>query len=288
MKLGISGVLPHDPAALTREALERVRALGFHAVALPFGAATADINVAIADRIRGLLEAAEVRPVELGHYQTSLVSPDAGDRARSIRAVQQACQVAARIGKPPVIIGSGSLNPKGQFLPHAENHDMAVRERLIQALREAVKGAEDTGVVLGLEPHTVTALKDAATVRAIIDEVSSPALRVHMDPVNWVTFETVYATGALLERIFDTLPSGYILGLHAKGVQIEDRLIIHMNETYAGAPDDLLDYPTYLRRAAAYGAGVDLVIEHTPMEFIPTARDYIRRIAEEVGVLVEP
>lgn len=287
MRLGVAGVLPRKPSELDSLAIERIHQLGFRAAALSFGPATAEIDLAAAERIRGLLERAEIRPVELGHYHTSLISPDRSDRANNVRDVQRACRVAAQLGKPPVIIGSGSLNPKGQFLPHTENHSPAVRDRLIAGLREVVKAAEDTGVTLGLEPHTVTALRDPATVRRIVDEVGSPALRVHVDPVNWVTFETIYATNKLLDTIFDTLTARYVLGLHAKGVAIEDRLIIHLTETHAGADDDLLDYRTYIRRAAQLGPETDLVIEHTSIDLIPKVREYMVQIAQEVGVNLE-
>ncbi|HZW33460.1 MAG TPA: hypothetical protein VFF52_22265, partial [Isosphaeraceae bacterium] len=129
--------------------------------------------------------------------------------------------------------------------------------------------------------------KDPETVRSILETVGSSALRVHVDPVNWVTFNTIYCTGTLLDVIFDTLPPHVIVGLHAKGVAIEDRLILHLNETYAGADDDLLDYRTFLRRAAVLGPDTDLVIEHTPLDLIPRARSYLLQAASEVGVTLE-
>mgnify|MGYP000687020299 CR=1 FL=1 len=48
-----------------------------------------------------------------------------------------------------------------------------------------------------------------------------------------------------------------------------------MNETVAGAPGDLLDYVTYLRCMARLPAETYLVIEHTPVDQIAVARDYV-------------
>jgi sugar phosphate isomerase/epimerase len=287
VRLGIAGILPRDPLMVDTAAVRRVCELGFRTVALNFGPATSEITKTVARRIRTRFEHVGVRPVELGLYHVSLIDSDPTVRARQVREVQRACTVAAWLGRPPVIIGSGSLNPKGQFLPHPDNHSEEVHSRLLTALREAVKAAEEEGVILSLEAHTMTTLKDPETVRSILEMVGSSALRVHVDPVNWVTFNTIYCTGKLLDAIFNTLPPHFIVGLHAKGVAIEDRLILHLQETYAGADDDRLDYRTFLRRAAVLGPDTDLVIEHTPLEAIPRARAYLLQIAKEVGVGLE-
>jgi sugar phosphate isomerase/epimerase len=140
--------------------------------------------------------------------------------------------------------------------------------------------------LLALECHTNTALIDAPATRVVLDAVSSPWLKVHLDPVNWITPATIFRTGAAIEAMFDVLRPEAIYGAHAKGVALEDRLIVHLNETDAGAADDRLDYPVFLRRLDRLGPDTYLVIEHTPVERIPAARDFIRRVAAGEGIVI--
>ena len=43
------------------------------------------------------------------------------------------------------------------------------------------------------------------TTRAVLDAVGSPALKIHLDPVNWMTFDTVYANGPAIAAMFAVL-----------------------------------------------------------------------------------
>jgi hypothetical protein len=97
----------------------------------------------------------------------------------------------------------------------------------------------------------------------------------------------VYNTGEAIAHMFDVLEPRYLLGAHAKGVNIENRLVVHMNETVAGAEGDWLDYVVFLRHMARMPKGTYLVIEHTPLDLIPRARDYVLAKAREAGVEFE-
>jgi hypothetical protein len=123
--------------------------------------------------------------------------------------------------------------------------------------------------------------------REVIDAVGSPALKVHLDPVNWMTFETVYDNGPAIAAMFATLGAENIYGAHSKGVAVEDRLIIHLNETYTGAPDDLIDHATVLREVAALPGDPYLVIEHLSIDQMPGAREHLLTIAEQIGVPIQ-
>ena len=283
MRLGIAGLLPRTLAELDVMAIRRVRELGFTGTAWGARDPAADIRTERAREIGRIFAGEGIDPVEFGQYQTTLIHPDPSVQRQNIENLREALRVAKALGCPAVITGAGSLNPKGQWFPHPENHSAPVRDRLIASLREASKAAEAEGLVLAVECHTTTPLKDSATTRAIIEAVGSPALKVHLDPVNWITFETVYDTASAINRMFDEL-GPHLYGAHSKGVAVEDRLIIHLNETVTGSPDDLLDHATFLRRLAAVPGDPYLVIEHLPVEAMPGARDYLLRVAQEIGV----
>jgi sugar phosphate isomerase/epimerase len=288
MKLGISGMLPRDVPAITAEVVRAIREAGFSGAAVNF-ASLDPLTPAVCRDLRALLGDGGVELVEIGMYSSDLVNTDPAVRSRDIRALEAALKVAAALGGstshgPAVITGSGSLNPKGAWFPHPDNRNPVTTARLVASLKEAMKAAEDLGVILALECHAFTALGTPEIARGVLDAVGSSSLRVHLDPVNWITWDTIYRTGEAVRHMFEVLPPRYLLGAHAKGIEIEDRLAIHMNEVPAGAPTDRMDYVAYLQEMAKMPVDSYLVIEHTPLDIIPKSRDYIVAKAREAGV----
>jgi sugar phosphate isomerase/epimerase len=261
--------------------------MGFAGHVLPAGDTPSEITDARAAEVGRMFADAGVELVEYGRFGTDLVNPDDGVRRAQVADLREAFRVARAAGCRTVITGAGSLNPRGAWLPHPENRAPATRDRLIASLKEAARAAEELGVPLGLECHTVTPLWDATTTVGILDAVGSPALKVHFDPVNWLTFETVYRSGEATRQMVETLGPERVLGAHSKGVAVEDRLIVHMNETVTGGPDDLFDHAALLRAAAAMPSGFYLVIEHLTVEQMPSAREHLLKIAREIGVAFE-
>jgi sugar phosphate isomerase/epimerase len=280
MKLGITGLLPNKVEDIDAPAIRRVREMGFTGTALNIDDPPADISTARAAEIGKLFADEAIKGVEYGQYQTSFVDPDPNVRAVHIETVRQACRVAAAVGCPAVVVGIGSLNPAGQWFPHPENYAPATQERLISTLCDAVSVAEDAGVVLALECHVTVTLKNAQIARDVLDAVGSPALKIHLDPVNWMTFDSVYESGAAIAEMFSTLGPQRIQGAHSKGVKVENELIVHLNETYTGAPDDLLDHGAFLNELAGMLGDPYLVIEHLAVEHMSSARAHLLAVAE--------
>lgn len=284
MKLGITGWLPGDPSAITPGILGEIREAGFSGVGVNFRVGLDGLTDGVCSGLRGRFADSGLDVVEMGMYSTNLVHPDAAVRAESVGSLQKAIGIAAKIGRPGVIAGSGSLNSQGAWFPHPENYQEPAHERMVAALKEAVKAAEAEGIVLALECHAFTALYSPKVAKRTIDEVGSKQLKIHLDVVNWITWQTIYRTGEAIRHMFELLAPGYILGAHSKGIEIENRLAIHMNETPAGAATDVLDHVAYLKEVAKLPANTYLVIEHTPVDLIPRTRDFVLAKAREAGV----
>lgn len=287
MRLGALNFLPRHLGELRPAQLRQLRDLGFTGTGLPGADDPATIPTARAVEMGQMFRDAGVDLVEYGRYSTTLIAPDAEVRQRNLDDLREACRVAAAAGCPAVIVGAGSHNPNGAWFAHPDNFNTETLDRLIATLREAARLAEEAGVLLGLECHTVTPLKDATTARAVLDAVASPALRVHLDPVNWLTWETVYRSGAATMAMFDTLGAARLLGAHSKGVTVEEKLIIHLSETVTGAPHDLFDHAALLRLAARMPRDFYVVVEHLTAAQMPAARDHLFQLAEQIGVRFE-
>jgi sugar phosphate isomerase/epimerase len=284
MKLGITGLLPRHIGAIDAAAIGRVAAMGFVGTAFQPSEPPAEIATERAREIGRICTGEGVDLVEYGHYQTTFVDPDDRVRRESLATVREACRVARSVGCPTVIAGIGSLNPAGQWFPHPKNYAAETRDRLIASLKEAVRFADGEGVVLALECHVTTSLRDATTARTVLDAVDSAVLKIHLDPVNWMTFETVYDNGPAIAAMFATLGPNRISGAHSKGVKVENELIVHINETYTGAADDLIDHAAVLGGLAALPGDLYLVIEHLTVDQMPGARRHLLAVADRLGL----
>ena len=262
-------------------AAQQIKALGFSGVA-PHIPNLPQYSQEQCAEVASVCQQAGLEIVEVGQYHTNFIDPDPDVRAASIETVDRAVKRAAWMGCPVIIAGSGSHNPASAWFDHPDNHSWRSFDRLVQSLREAVRAAEGVGVDLALECHTYTALDSPERVRHVIDAVASPRLKLDLDPVNWITYATYWDNGPYLHHMFDLL-GDVIMGGHAKDARQEDGLIVHLNETHAG--DGNLNYGAYLTRMAQLDPATYLVIEHTSMDLVPAARDYILAEAAKVGVI---
>jgi hypothetical protein len=99
-----------------------------------------------------------------------------------------------------------------------------------------------------------------------------------------MTFETVYESGTAISKMFSELGPDRIQGAHSKGVKVEDELIVHLNETFTGADDDLFDHAAFLRELSAMPGDPYLVIEHLSVDEMPKARAHLLAIAAQLGL----
>jgi sugar phosphate isomerase/epimerase len=108
-----------------------------------------------------------------------LHSPDAATRARSTRYFVELVNCCADFGGTRIVIGS----PKQRQVLEGTNHEQAWRWSQ-QALADAVKQAEDRGVVLCIEPLApveTNFINTAAEARRFAAEMASPAMSVILD-----------------------------------------------------------------------------------------------------------
>jgi sugar phosphate isomerase/epimerase len=209
--------------------------------------------------------------------------------------VRAASRRAAALGSLSCHTGPGSMAQLatshtdwgGAWNPHPDNWDPICREQLVKSLKEVASAAEDAGVVLGMEGHVLVTLRSAEVMRDVLDEVGSPAVRCDLDPVNWLTLDTVYRNGPAIDRMCDVL-GPRIFNAHAKDVVVENRLVIHLDERPAG--QGLLDYDTFMRRVETLDGAPPgsrfLVVEHAAVDDLPAVKAFLDRKAAELGIRV--
>jgi sugar phosphate isomerase/epimerase len=171
----------------------------------------------------------------------------------------------------------------GAWDPHGDNWDPICRERLIKSLKEVASTAEGEGVVAGMEGHILVTLSSADVMRQVLDAVDSPAIRCDLDPVNWLTLDTVFRSGPAIDHMVDVLGKR-IFNAHAKDVAVEKKLLLHLDERPAG--QGLLNWERFMRRVEGLGPERFLVVEHAAVEELAGVRAFLGRKAAELGITV--
>jgi sugar phosphate isomerase/epimerase len=152
-------------------------------------------------------------------------------------------------------------------------------------LRPIAAAAEGEGVTLAIEGHVVSPLDTPERTREVIEAVASPSLRFNVDPVNYIpTVADAYRSTALLERLFQQLGS-YTVSAHAKDITVEDRHVVHLSEVVPGRGH--LDHSAFLRLFEQHCPDGFVIIEHLPPGQVPEAREFLGRVAAELGIAVK-
>jgi sugar phosphate isomerase/epimerase len=281
MRSGVVGLMPADLRDLTPAQAGIIRTLGFTGVSCvlrdPFAYSQADLT-----RVSQTLADAGVAVAQVNARYPDLVHPDADHRAAGLRALRRACEAARWMNGATVYVRPGSLNPAGSWTPHPENTHPRTFARLVTGLKAAAAAASDLGVVLALEGHVVSPLETPERLREVFEAVGSPALGHNVDPVNMIAgLRDVYDSTTFLGRLFGVL-GPYIVAAHAKDIQVENRLVLHLAERPIG--EGLLDHVTFLELFQAACPDGYVMIEHLPDEQIPGAKRALDAAAAHAGL----
>jgi len=290
------GLFPHHVDEFTEAMAARTRELGYTGLFTrfdrddPFATTRAQC-----ERVRRILDDHGLTMVQAIGHRPPLIHPDETVRRQAVKTLQAAIRIAGWLGSLSCHTGPGSLAQigatssdwSGAWDPHPHNWDPICRQQLVKSLREVAPVAEEHRVVLGLEGHVLVTLNSAEMMRGVLDEVASPFVRCDLDPVNWLTLDTVYRNGDAIDRMVETL-GPRIFNAHAKDVVVQNRLVIHIDECPAG--QGLLDYDRFMQRmenleGVAPGARY-FVVEHAAVDQLPAVKAFLDRRAAELGIRV--
>ena len=286
VRLGVVGLVPGDPRAVTGKQLQQVAALGVSAACFhvpgPVLAAVTDNDLR---DCRRRYRDAGLGLAQMGvGYSECLFDPDPAVRAAIQASIARGLAVAGELDAGVVLIRTGSLSPTGSYSPSPRNHEPGCLDTLIGELRTVAAAAESAGITVVVETHNLTILGTPEINRRVIDAVGSPRLGVVMDFVNhFQSLEQVYASTDRINHIFDLMGPVAPVG-HIKDLATADGFVVHLNEAAPG--EGCLDLHTAVRRWEALAPDRYLLVEHLPDERIPTAVANVQRIAAEAGVAI--
>ena len=223
-----------------------------------------------------------VRPVQsITHYE-SIVSSNNKQRSEGIRVMQFMCALTRRLGADNLYIRPGSMSPTGDWYAHPLNRHPSTYERLVDSLKQISAAAETEGILLAIEGHVLSPLYNGEVIKTAIQDVGSDTLRFNMDPVNFIgDIPESFDTTSAINKLFDLLGEYTICG-HAKDFFIQDKLVVHLEETIIG--EGILDQHTFVKRFEEFCPDGHILIEHLPDEDIPKAKSAIDSVAKDLGI----
>jgi len=273
--------MPDDLGDVTEATMTRILEHGFTGVAARFFDPLSATEESVT-RLRQIMETGGVDPCQAVSAHPDLLAASPEVRSEGVRAMQHMCQVTQWLGAGNLYVRPGSRNTAGSWYPHPDNFTDEAFSTLVDSLKQVCAAAEEYGVMLAVEGHTLSILDTPERIRDLIETVGSPTLRFNADPVNFVSsLREAYDTTTMIDRLFDVLGPYTICG-HAKDFYVQDRLVLHLEEAAVG--EGLLDQATFLRRFEEFCVDGYIQIEHLPDEKIPAARASLFNTGIQAGI----
>ncbi len=284
MLLGVAGLVPGDWKSIDGAVLDNVAEHGFKTVQIrvsdPQSMKDKDVK-----RLKSMFDGRGFEmPQTVGNYGGKLISENETQRKNEIKFVKRMVNLTARLGSPNTYLRPGSLNPKGGWMPHPENHSDKVFDRLIDSTKQICNVAENEGIMIAVEGGTVCPVDSPQRMKDLVDAVGSKNLGLNMDPVNFVgSLDIAYDTTSLINEFYELIPDR-IVGCHAKDFTVVDGLLPHFEESIIGRPESLLDNEALLLGLQKVNPNAHVLVEHLPDDKIPVGAAGIRKVAEKIGI----
>jgi sugar phosphate isomerase/epimerase len=271
LRLGIMSTvyadLPLDEAA------RQIKADGFAAVVTDFTFADVQFNPlqpdwAAARKITSTLERSGVEIVGLfGYY--NLVDPDVRKRKLGEARMETLLTHGDRLGCRLVSTETGTFNLQSEWLEAPENDTEDGYRHCRSVLEKHARTAEKYGSVLTIEPYWRNIIGSIERAERLFREVSSPSLRLVMDPCNFFRKEDLTKMQPMLQAMFERL-GGNIAIAHAKDVKASPE-----GTDLPAAGLGVLDYPLFIRLLAQLNRPLPLVVEHLRRPDVARARRFV-------------
>ena len=200
------------------------------------------------------------------------IHPDAIRRADDLHRCAALIRACPLLGCPIVTLCTGTRDAENMWHAHRDNQTTEAWRDLIGTLELLLPVAEESRVLLGIEPETANVVDSAARARQLLDEVRSGSLKIVMDAANLFRRQDEARMSEILTEAFDLLGPDIVLA-HAKDITDD------ANKQSQAAGTGRLDWITYfqlLRRNAFSGA---LVLHNLDETQVAPAVRFLQRHA---------
>jgi sugar phosphate isomerase/epimerase len=206
----------------------------------------------------------------------NVIDPDAARLKREEARLHALLKNWKRLGCRNVSTETGTFNTKSPWLDSPENFTEKGYLQCRAAFEKLARVAEKAGAILSIEAYWRNCIDSIDRAERLFREVGSPALRLVMDPCNYLRKEDLPKMQPMLEEMFKRL-GDRIAVAHAKDVKAAPE-----GTDLPASGLGVLDYPLFLRLLAQLDRPMDLILEHLTLADMPRARAFVLSQFEKV------
>lgn len=133
----------------------------------------------------------------------NMIHPDPQHRETGLKNLDVLAAACEKLGTSVIALATGSRH-KVMWFPHQDNDTPEAWKDLLDCMGRAVEIAEKHNVTLAFEPEMANVCHSAQKARQLLDEISSPNLKIVMDGAN------IFHTGEL-QRMAEILDEAFSL-----------------------------------------------------------------------------
>jgi sugar phosphate isomerase/epimerase len=254
---------------------ETCRVMGLQAIQL--GGQQLEECLDRADQISFIVERLKAEGVSiagLAGYR-NLVAPDPGKRRANIDFIARCLNSAPRFDTSVVATETGTRHPKDDWTDSPDNWQPETWELLDHAIGELLPVAERSGAILALEGSVKNVLRTAGQLIGLLERFPSPHLQVVCDPYNYLSSHLLPARERMTADFLGRFEHRFVLA-HLKDVDP------------AGAEAATGEFGTgvfpqhiYLEFLASRRPDLPLILEHLPLEHVPSASRRVNDLANQ-------
>lgn len=205
----------------------------------------------------------------------NLIHPNQRQRALDIERLRKMILACGDLGTNCVTLCTGTRDPENMWKGHPDNSSAAAWRDLLVSLEQLLPLAETRSVNLGVEPEPANVISNALRARQLLDELSSPALKIIFDAANLVGPEHIESQAEILTEAAAML-GAEIVSAHAKDVTRD------VMRPHVAAGKGLLNYPHYLAVLSRAGYEGPLLMHNLAETEVPGAMAFLRKQIQEL------
>jgi len=166
--------------------------------------------------------------------------PDAEHRRAGLRRLRVLAEACPQMGTAFIHVCTGTRDPNSMWRRHPDNDLPESWRDMAACMREATDIARQAKVVLAFEPEMSNVVDSARKARRLLDEISSPHLKVTIDPANLFHTGELSRMKEILDEAFALVGKDIVLA-HAKDLDHDG------DAGHRPAGHGVLDYDRYVR-----------------------------------------
>ena len=234
------------------------------------------IEPALCDQIREEMSARNIKMAAVSGTFNMIhpIPENRRDGLKKLRVLAEACR---RLNTQVVTLCTGTRDPEDMWRRHPDHDSQDAWRALVTSMREAVRIADDTGVIMAFEPEVANVIDSSLKARRLLDELGSSRIGVVLDPANLFHAGELPRMHAVLGEAFTLLGKDIVIA-HAKDLT-QDGAAGH-----AAAGKGLLDYDYYLASLHAVGFNGPLILHGLNPGEVAGCVSFLRRKLDARGI----